>query len=118
MGSVTSAHPGACSGGKPGVGNHCHLDLDDGKGPQLVLKRPHTRIPKGGWVAFRSAGGGGWGNPLDRDPMRVLTDVIRGYVSLQKAISEYGVVIDLANQKVDEQATRALRERAVNRRRL
>ena len=58
-------------------------------------------------MALRSAGGGGWGNPLDRDATRVLTDVIRGYVSLEKAASDYGVVIDLAKKQIDEAATRA-----------
>jgi N-methylhydantoinase B len=98
-------------GGKAGVGNHYLLDLGDGKAPEIVLKRPHTRVPKGGWVALRSAGGGGWGNPLDRDATRVLMDVIRGYVSLEKATSDYGVVIDLAKKQIDEAATKALRER-------
>ena len=51
----------------------------------------HTHT-KGSPGALRSSGGGGWGNPLDREPTRVLADVIRGYVSLEKAASDYGVV--------------------------
>jgi len=103
--------PWGLFGGKSGVGNHCHVDMGDGKGPQLATKRPHTRLPKNGYVAFRSAGGGGWGDPLDREPSRVLLDVIREYVSNEAALSEYGVVLNLAGQKVDEAATKALREK-------
>jgi N-methylhydantoinase B len=98
-------------GGKAGMGNHYLLDLGDGKGPEIVLKRPYTRMPKEARVALRSAGGGGWGNPLDRDATRVLADVIRGYVSLKSAASDYGVVIDLAKKQIDDAATRALREK-------
>src|SRR5262249_3064489 len=42
---------------------------------------------------IRSAGGGGWGDPLDRDPERVLTDVSEGFVSREAAEQHYGVVL-------------------------
>ena len=38
-------------------------------------------------------GGGGWGNPIERNPEAVLTDVIEGKVSLKRAKDTYGVVI-------------------------
>ncbi|HLC27685.1 MAG TPA: hydantoinase B/oxoprolinase family protein [bacterium] len=97
-------------GGKAGMPNHYLLDLGDGTKPEIVAKRPGQLVPKKGWVALRGGGGGGWGDPLERDIARVLTDVIRGYVSPEKARSEYGVVIDLSKKEVDEAATRALRE--------
>ena len=56
-----------------------------------------------------SGGGGGWGNPLERDPQRVLDDVINEFVSLKSAREDYGVVIDTDNWAVDEAATAALR---------
>jgi N-methylhydantoinase B len=98
-------------GGKSGMPNHYLLDQGDGKEPEVVTKRPNTRLPKQGWVALRSGGGGGGGDPLDRDPTRVLADVIQGYVSLERAALDYGVVIDLAKKQIDEAATRALREK-------
>ncbi len=97
-------------GGKPGMPNHYLLNVGNANEPELVTKRPGQAVPKNGWVALRAGGGGGWGDPLERDSSRVLTDVIRGYVSLEKAKSEYGVVVDWAAQKVDEAATRSLRE--------
>lgn len=52
-------------------------------------------------------GGGGWGDPLDRDPTRVLTDVQDGAVSLEAARQVYGVVCDKVS--VEPVATEALR---------
>lgn len=55
------------------------------------------------------AGGGGWGDPLERDPAKVLRDVRNELVSLESAREAYGVVIDQAAWRVDEAATTALR---------
>jgi N-methylhydantoinase B len=51
--------------------------------------------------------GGGVGDPLDREPRRVLDDVLDGYVSAEAAREVYGVVV--AGHEVDERATTALR---------
>lgn len=55
-----------------------------------------------------SAGGGGWGNPLERDPVKVLADVRDGLVSPKEAAATYGVVI-APDLRIDEHATRTLR---------
>ena len=57
------------------------------------------------------AGGGGWGDPLERDPARVLDDVLNEKVSAECARLDYGVVVDVDAMQVDEEATHALRER-------
>ena len=44
-------------------------------------------------VQLNPPGGGGYGDPLARDPLRVLDDVINGYVSLEAAARDYGVVV-------------------------
>jgi N-methylhydantoinase B len=98
-------------GGKEGMPNHYVLDPGDGTSPEVVTKRPGVRLPKEGSIKMRAGGGGGWGDNLERDPERVLTDFIRGYVSPEKVKSDYGVVIDPAEKRVDEEATRALREK-------
>lgn len=67
-------------------------------------------LDPGDVIEIRSAGGGGRGNPLEREPWRVLRDVVRGQVSLEAAEQAYGVVI--RNGQVDEAATRNLRENA------
>ena len=51
------------------------------------------------------AGAGGWGDPLERDPSAVLRDVRNELLSPEKALANYGVVLDLKGWKVDEAAT-------------
>ncbi|MBI2881367.1 MAG: hydantoinase B/oxoprolinase family protein [Candidatus Tectomicrobia bacterium] len=59
----------------------------------------------------RTPGGGGYGDPCDRDPQAVLEDVLDEYVSLEAAERDYGVVIDRERMTLDAERTRALRER-------
>ena len=54
-----------------------------------------------------SAGGGGFGNPFERDPATVLEDVLDGKVSIAAAHDRYGVVV--AGDGIDADATRELR---------
>lgn len=56
-----------------------------------------------------SGGGGGIGDPLDREVEKVRLDVIDEYVSVEAAKSVYGVVMDPETFEVDEEATTALR---------
>ena len=60
-------------------------------------------------VVMESAGGGGYGDPLGRDPEAVRADVGAGFVSAERAREGYGVVLDAAGA-VDEAATGAARE--------
>jgi N-methylhydantoinase B len=68
-----------------------------------------TRMKPGDVIIMDAAGGGGFGDPLDRDPEVVQEDVIQGYVSIEKAREDYGVVIDPGTMKVDSSATERLR---------
>jgi N-methylhydantoinase B len=58
----------------------------------------------------KCSGGGGWGNPLDRDVKRVQDDVIDGLVSLQRARDVYGVIINPNTFEVKYEATEKLRK--------
>jgi N-methylhydantoinase B len=69
-----------------------------------------TRMKPGDVIIMDAAGGGGFGDPLDRDPEMVREDVIQGYVSLEKAKEDYGVVLDPATMKADLAATEELRK--------
>ena len=63
-------------------------------------------------VLYVSVGcGGGYGDPLDRDPSAVVEDVANGLVSEGAAYSLYGVVVQNEGRQVDEAATEALRAR-------
>lgn len=63
-------------------------------------------------VTIKGTAGGGWGNPMDRTPDRVLRDVRDGLVSVKAARDQYGVVLKPSNREVDPAATNALREKS------
>jgi N-methylhydantoinase B len=84
-----------------------------------TLTRAGTRevLPSKFCIAFRKgdvfrhelAGGGGWGDPLARDPARVLRDVRNGLVCAGAAHADYGVVLDPSGRSMDVAATTAHR---------
>ena len=61
-------------------------------------------------VLVTNAGGGGYGDPLDREPLQVRKDVFDGYVSPVKAREDYGVVMNPELGLIDEEATVNLRK--------
>ncbi|PWU67599.1 hydantoinase B/oxoprolinase family protein [Gracilibacillus dipsosauri] len=67
-----------------------------------------VKMPAEGIIQFYRAGGGGWGNPLERDPELVLEDVKNEFVSLEAAEKEYGVVIQ--DGEIDQRKTKKIRE--------
>ncbi len=92
--------------GHRGAGRpHLHVAaLVEGRGHSRDVGRPrHVRTP----------GGGGYGDPLERDPARVRRDVARGYFTAEDAERDYGVVLHGAPLAVD--ATATARARAARR---
>lgn len=61
-------------------------------------------------ITLELQGGGGWGDPLSRDPLKVLEDVVDDYVSLEAAEKDYGVIIDPMTMTVDIKKTEACRK--------
>ena len=95
--------------GKPGAPSGHLLRLPDEPDFRSVnLIRywvpPHTE------AVVLTAGGGGWGDPLERDPEKVRWDVIEGYISLRAAHEAYGVVLDPDTLKIDWERTTHLRD--------
>ncbi len=68
-------------------------------------------IRRGDVFRHELPGGGGWGDPLERDPAAVLSDVRNEYVSQTRAEAEYGVVVDTRAWRIDAVATDAARRR-------
>ncbi len=70
-------------------------------------------VPAGTLIRIRTTGGGGWGDPLHRDPALVVRDVLWAKVSPAAAAADYGVVLTgpTDGKSVDDAATRALRDR-------
>jgi N-methylhydantoinase B len=90
-------------GGKTGTRAQFLVNGDPGNSYGL------TQLKQGDVVTIDAPGGGGYGNPLEREPEMVLRDVLEGYVSLEHARTEYGVVIDPVTFAVDEARTKELR---------
>jgi N-methylhydantoinase B len=108
--------PGLEGGGPGAVGEFRLVDGDD-----LPLKRVVSLDPDAA-VALHLPGGGGFGSPYLREAERVLDDVVEGYVSIERAHSDYGVVIEYVGRpdalvrprvsyRLDLAATEALRAR-------
>ncbi|MCF8130201.1 MAG: hypothetical protein K9N10_16945 [Deltaproteobacteria bacterium] len=66
------------------------------------------------WHSVRICGGGGYGDPLERDVERVEADVREGYVSLEAAERDYGVIINADTGLADQAATEKMREILIN----
>jgi N-methylhydantoinase B len=81
--------------------------INPGPGEQIVHGKQSREFAYDDVISFQQSGAGGYGDPLERDPARVLEDVLDDYVSIEAARRDYGVVI--VDDAVDEQATRALR---------
>ena len=60
-------------------------------------------------MTYYSPNGGGYGNPLDRPPVKVLEDVLDGFCTVALAREAYGVIVDLDSETVDMAATDKLR---------
>jgi N-methylhydantoinase B len=66
-------------------------------------------VPALSEVIIRTGGGGGWGDPFERDPDAVLIDVLEGLVGVEAAKQTYGVVIEPTAMRIDDAATRLAR---------
>ena len=74
-------------------------EIADVGGRALTLAYKEFEFKKGDVVYMKMASGGGYGDPLERDPQSVLEDVIDGLVSEQAAQEVYGVVLDYRTER-------------------
>jgi N-methylhydantoinase B len=103
--SVTPAW--GLDGGLDAVGPDCIVN--PGKDSERhLLKINALPLEAGSMVRLQTGGGGGFGHPFDRDPRLVRDDVLDGYVTVEGARRDYGVVLT-ASQAIDEEATRRTR---------
>jgi N-methylhydantoinase B len=102
--------PFGVNGGQPAALNQFHWQTDEGeKTPPMASKITDVKIKQGRRVRLETPGGGGWGSPLTRDPVRVARDVRLGYVSAEAARTAYKVIVS-ADGTLDEAATQTLRK--------
>ena len=110
----TICAPWGLHGGKDALANRISIERKDGtveKFPTGKIKP--TEIDAGDSFLIETAGGGGFWNPLERDAERVLADVRAGYVSLEAAWRDYGIVIQQRGRRfdLDREETMKLRGR-------
>ena len=100
--------PRGIEGGKPGATSATLMKLptEDQFNPVNVVRH---LVPKGTAAVIATAGGGGWGLPFRRDPKLVRKDVLDGYVTLESAARDYGVVLDPQTLEIDAATTETLR---------
>jgi len=96
-------------GGQPGA--TLTAIVNKGRPDERPIAKIHElHLGKGETLTLLMPGGGGYGDPFERDPEAVLSDVLDGFVSVEAARRDYGVVI--ADGQVDDSATAALRAEA------
>jgi N-methylhydantoinase B len=103
------------AGGKMPPGNR--LVVKAGGPGEYVVEHTALYVPieAGEQIQYQWSGGGGWGDPLDREPDKVRDDVLDEYISVEAAKRDYGVVfkgkVDDYSLEVDLAKTKELRDR-------
>ena len=101
--------PWGFRGGDDGGVASLNLARVDGEIQEMPSKVPHTTLNAGDRFVCVGPAGGGYGDPFQRDPTRVLMDVKDGLVSRQSAERDYGVAIT-KELILDDSATATLRQ--------
>jgi N-methylhydantoinase B len=109
-----SVAPRGIDGGTDGRPGRCTLNPASEKARVIPSRYSDHVLHPGEVFSLDTPGGGGLGNPREREPQRVLNDVRNGYVTRQKAREVYGVAVDAADGDftLNEAQTRELRSGA------
>jgi len=99
--------PWALAGGREGTNNY--LQYVRGTAVDRHGRVARVALADGDLVRSVTGTGGGFGDPRDREPERVRDDVLDGYVTVERARAEYGVVLDASTLELDAAETARLR---------
>ena len=97
-------------GGHNGGAGRAVLNPDTPQEHELDPFSDGNVLRRGDILRLQTGGGGGWGHPYDREPERVLADVLAQFVSRESALEDYGVVLSTDGESVDAAATAARRQ--------
>jgi N-methylhydantoinase B len=100
--------PWGAFGGLEGLSND--VILDPGPGERQIRKVSDFSVPQGSLISLRSGGGGGYGPPFDRDPEKVLNDLVDEYITPEQARADYGVAVE--GGRINPEETRRLRAKS------
>lgn len=101
--------PWGYEGGQDGYTASLKLIEKDGRERDLVSKVPFYKVKAGDHLVSLGPSGGGYGDPFERSPQSVLSDVREGFITERAANEDYGVVI--TDSAVDLSATEARRQK-------
>jgi N-methylhydantoinase B len=99
--------PDGCVGGKPGRTGAIVINPEGASPVRLPTRYADYPLKDGDIVRLDTPGGGGFGDPLTREPERVLADLREGYISVAATERYYGVVLVESENAlaIDEDAT-------------
>jgi N-methylhydantoinase B len=95
--------PYGIGAGRPGTPSQNLLETDGDE--KRMPSKFSQRVTTGDRFYHRTAGAGGWGDPMARDLQAVADDVRNGILSVVRAFNDYGVVVDPATSEIDEEGT-------------
>ena len=111
-----TVQPFGLYGGSPGAPSENWSNPHLGDKAEPLHSKPTMMFRKGDVFRHIHAGGGGWGDPLEREPAAVMRDVRNEFLSAEKAVADYGVVMDTETWTIDAAATSQRREEIRNKR--
>ena len=117
IGDRVDHQPQGLFGGLPAMSTKVLIHRHNGDKQMLPLRsKGLIHLSQGDGIECNSPGGGGYGDPLKREPAKVLEDVIRGYISVKTALEIYGVKLKTTSNpgggityQLDQETTDALR---------
>lgn len=101
--------PWGIDGGKEGSNNKVQTFVNEKMTEKATFS--NKKLGKNDLIRFISGGGGGYGDPFERDPQMVLDDVLDDYISIKEAKEYYGVVIEEVDGRleINKEKTEAIR---------
>ncbi|MFL5286644.1 MAG: hydantoinase B/oxoprolinase family protein [Rhodopila sp.] len=102
--------PWGVAGGHSARPGRCVINPDRNDERMLNPLSDGNLVHRGDVIRVETGGGGGWGHPFDREPERVLADVLGSFVSRDSAHRDYGVVLSEDGTVVNLAATQAWRK--------
>ncbi|HTK92640.1 MAG TPA: hydantoinase B/oxoprolinase family protein [Verrucomicrobiae bacterium] len=107
----TLVAPYGVAGGQAGRTGRIILNPDTPDARELPALGDGITLKRGDLLRLETCGGGGWGDPLTREPERVRQDVARGLVTSRGALEDYGVALDPVTLDIDKTTTDETRRR-------
>lgn len=116
FGDGSSNPPHGTLGGKPGIGGGQYVESRESGRRRYISASGHVRVAGDEFHVGVSTGGGGYGDPLRRDPEQVRRDVRDEIISHEVALELFGVVVsDDFNPKLDREMTEKRRKKLASR---